>query len=389
MLRVTSALGIVQILAWGLTYYLLAILSGPIMANTGWSGTMVTGGISLGLLVAGLAAARTGRVIHRYGGRQVMAAAMGLLAVGLALMALSPSLPVYLAAWAVLGLGMGAGLYDAAFSSLGQVYGAGARRAITQLTLWGGFASTVCWPLSALLVEGVGWRGTCLAYAGLHIAVSLPLCLIALPKVAVSRPHRAPPAVLAKAPAGPVFWLLASEGMVLSLISTIVSVHLIVLLQAQGVQLAAAVALGALIGPAQVGARMIEMATGGRHPAIWTLLTATALIAAGVAGMQAGLPMAAALIVYGSGNGLWSIARSAVPLALFGANRYPLVMGRLAQPALLSAAVAPSLGAVLIDWLGTDQTFAFLAAASLVPLCCSLALLGVVRRGRAAQDFPA
>ena len=105
--------------------------------------------------------------------------------------------------------------------------------------------------------------------------------------------------------------------------------------------------------------------------------------------MQAGLPMAAALIVYGAGNGLWSIACGAVPLALFGADRYPLAMGRLAQPALLSAAIAPSLGAVLIDWLGTDQTFVFLAAASLVPLCCSLALLGVVRRGRAAQDFPA
>ena len=217
----------------------------------------------------------------------------------------------------------------------------------------------------------------------------MPLCLIALPKVAVSTLHPAPPAALAKAPAGPVFWLLDIEGMVLSLISTIVSVHLIVLLQAQGVPLAAAVALGALIGPAQVGARMIEMATGGRHPAIWTLLTATALIAAGVAGMQAGLPMAAALIVYGAGNGLWSIARGAVPLALFGADRYPLATGRLAQPALLSAAIAPSLGAVLIDWLGTDQTFVFLAAASLVPLCCSLALLGVVRRGRAAQDFPA
>lgn len=132
-----------------------------------------------------------------------------------------------------------------------------------------------------------------------------------------------------------------------------------VLLQAQGLQLAAAVALGALIGPAQVGARMIEMATGGRHPAIWTLVTSTTLVAAGVAGvagMRAGLPMAAALVVYNAGNGLWSIARGAVPLALFGANRYPLVMGRLAQPALLSAAIDPSLGAVPIDRLGADNT---------------------------------
>ena len=127
-------------------------------------------------------------------------------------------------------------------------------------------------------------------------------------------------------------------------------------MQTEGLQLASAVALGALIGPAQVGARMIEMATGGRHPAIWTLVTSTTVIAAGVGGMQAGLPMAAALVVYNAGNGLWSIARGAVPLALFGADRYPLVMGWLAQPALLSAAIATSLGAVLIDWLGADNT---------------------------------
>ena len=165
-----AALGIVQILAWGSSYYLLAVLAGPIARDTGWPYAWVIGGVSLGLLVAGLASVRVGRAIEEYGGRRVLAAGAVLLAAGLALMAAAPSVPVYLAAWLVLGLGMGAGLYDAAFSTLGRLYGAGARGAITALTLWGGFASTVCWPLSAWLVEGVGWRGACLAYAGLHLA---------------------------------------------------------------------------------------------------------------------------------------------------------------------------------------------------------------------------
>ena len=191
--RVVAALGIVQILAWGSSYYLLAVLAGPIARDTGWPYAWVIGGVSLGLLVAGLAAVRVGRTIDSRGGRPVLAAAALLLAGGLALLAAAPGIPLYLAAWLVLGLGMGAGLYDAAFSTLGRLYGAQARGAITALTLWGGFASTVCWPLSAFLVESVGWRGACLAYAGLHLVLTLPLCLFALPREA-PRPASAPAA---------------------------------------------------------------------------------------------------------------------------------------------------------------------------------------------------
>ena len=182
--RVIAALGIIQILAWGSSYYLLAVLAGPIARDTGWSYAWVIAGVSLGLLVAGAVSIRVGRTIEEYGGRQVLAASALLLAAGLAVMAMAPGVPIYLAAWLLLGAGMGAGLYDAAFSTLGRLYGAQARSAITQLTLWGGFASTVCWPLSAWLVEAVGWRGACLAYAGLHLAVTLPLALFAIPREA-------------------------------------------------------------------------------------------------------------------------------------------------------------------------------------------------------------
>src|SRR6185369_13023245 len=92
-----------------------------------------------------------------------------------------PNLVVFIAAWLIVGLGMGAGLYDAAFSTLGRLYGREARSAITTLTLFGGFASTVCWPLSAFLLSSVGWRGTCLAYAAIQLCLSLPLYLFLVP----------------------------------------------------------------------------------------------------------------------------------------------------------------------------------------------------------------
>lgn len=369
-----SVLGIVQIFAWGSTYYLLAVLADPIMADTGWSRLIVMGGFSLGLLVAGLAAIRIGRLIQHYGGRPVMAGGMVLLAVGLAVLAAAQTIPAYLAGWMVLGLGMGAGLYDAAFSTLGRIFGSDARRAITKLTLWGGFASTVCWPLSALLVEGLGWRGTCMAYAALHLCVSLPLCLFGLPRQLPLEPTSQTKSKRGT-PANARFWVLAIGGTVLSLLATIFSVHLLSLLQAQGLSLAAAVAIGAVIGPSQVGARVVEMMLGGRHHPVWTMLAATFLIAGGIAGLNTGLPPAVLLVAYGAGNGIWSIARGALPLVLFGPNTYALVMGRLATPALLAAAVAPLLGAAMIERLGPTLTLEILAVVAVVPVGAALILL--------------
>jgi MFS family permease len=150
---VVTALGIVQILAWGSSFYFPAVLAEPIVADTGWSLGWVVGGVSIGLLVAGLIAPRVGAIIERKGGRPVLAASSLLYAAGLAGIGFAPTLPLYLLAWVVLGAGMGTGLYDAVFAALGKLYGKEARTPITNLTLFGGFASTVCWPLSAFLAE--------------------------------------------------------------------------------------------------------------------------------------------------------------------------------------------------------------------------------------------
>src|SRR5262245_34762073 len=132
---IVPALGVTQILAWGSSYYLPAVLARPIADDTGWPLSWVVGGLSLGLLVTGLAAPFVGRQIHRYGGRPVLIASAVLLAIGSLCQALSPTLPVFLAAWVLMGLGMSAGLYDAAFSTLGRTYGQEARQHITTLTL--------------------------------------------------------------------------------------------------------------------------------------------------------------------------------------------------------------------------------------------------------------
>jgi len=377
-LTVISALGVVQILAWGTSFYLLAVLAGPIGRETGWSAGEVTAGMSLGLLVSAFAARPVGRLIQRRGGRTVMAAGMLLLAVGLAGVGLAGSYPAYVASWLVIGLGMAGSLYDAAFSTLGRAYGRDARSAITVLTLWGGFASTVCWPISALLVENIGWRNACLAFALAHIVITLPLCWFCLPRVLPGTTGPAPaPTPQGEDPAGGSrlrFWCIAVAGVFLSAIASMWSVHLITVMIAQGHTLASAVALGALIGPAQVGGRVAEMMGRGRHHPIWTMLAATTLVLAGFAGLGFGAPAGAALVAYGAGNGLWSIARGALPLAIFGPDDYATVMGRLATPMLLASAAAPTLGGLLLEGLGAQGMLMALFAASAVPCVAALLL---------------
>ncbi len=379
--RTVAALGLVEILAWGSTVYLLAVLADPIAAETGWSRSEVAAGISVGLLVSGLAARRVGRAIAAIGGQRVLAAGTLLLAAGLTILGIAPSLPVYYAAWIVLGLGMAGTLYEAAFSTLGRLYGLGARRAITQLTLWGGFASTICWPLSAVLVEAAGWRGTCFAYAALHLTVTLPLCLLVLPQSdAPAMPSPMPASASPRPGIDMRFWCIAVAGASLSMLFTVVSVHLITVLTAQGLSVTAAVAAGALIGPAQVGARALDLLGRGRLHPVWTMMMASTLIGTGLAGLWWGLPAAAALVAYGAGTGLWSIARGALPLVVFGPQDYAQVMGRIGTPVLICAAAAPLIGAALMRGLGPQGLLAVLATASAIPLAASLWLAARLRR---------
>jgi MFS family permease len=382
-----AALGVVQILMWGSTFYLLAVLAPAIVAETGWPLRWVIGGVTLGLVTAGLVSPRVGRVIDRRGGRPVLILSSIATACGFVALALSWSLPVYLLAWVVMGVGMGAGLYDAVFAALGRLYGADARGPITNLTLFGGFGSTVCWPLSAWLVATWDWRAACLAYAAIHLAVSLPVHALVFP-AEPARHAETDARAQAAAPAAPlaagervVFALLAGVQMLAQAIGAIMIVYLLVFLQARGLTMAAAVSLGTLFGPAQVGARVIERMFGARYHPIWTMVAASALMTGGLALMLVDAPVVAlAVVIYGAGYGVTWIARGTLPLALFGPERYPVLIGRLALPSIVAPALAPFAGALMLERAGAFATVAALAGAALVNLALVFALWFVSRR---------
>jgi len=266
-------------------------------------------------------------------------------------------------------------------------YGAAARPAITTLTLFGGFASTVCWPLSALLVSQFGWRGTCLAYAAFHLAVLLPAYLLALPREAELQGAPTPGAagsVDMPAPrTAPTRFLVGLLGIAITLsamISALLSVHLLSILESRGTGLATAVALGALVGPSQVGARTIELFIARYHHPIWTKIVSTLLVAVGVAALWASLPMLAVpLVLYGAGIGLESIARGTLPLILFAGPKYAAMMGRLAMPSLIAQAAAPSVGAALLDAYGADGTLATLTAVAAVNFILAITMFASLR----------
>jgi MFS family permease len=399
---VISALGITQILAWGSTYYLLAVLAEPIARETGWPLAMVVGGLTLGLIAASIVSPRVGNAIQATGGRPVMSASSLIMAAGLAGLAFVDHAALYFAVWIVLGIGMGAGLYDAAFATLGRLYGKDARVAITVLTLYGGFASTLCWPLSAFLVDTLGWRGACLTYAGIHLFINLPLHVFALPRFAPedpARPRQSRREILGALlrgresggarmtlPQGDrlLFALLATGLTIGGIASAVLSVHLLTVLQARDIALAAAVGLGALVGPSQVGGRILEMLIGRKFHLLWTALASAILIFAGVILLAGNAPLIAlALVLYGAGIGIRSIVRGTLPLALFDPGIYATMMGRLAAPMLLVGALSPLAAAWIIDAFGTDTLLIVLVALSLTDIILvGLVALAAQRRAR-------
>ena len=347
---VVSALGISQTLAWASTYYLTAVFTDPVSADLQLSPSWFYGAVSASLLLSGLLGPFAGRVIDRRGGRDVLAATNLVFAAGLVLLS-SATGPIGLViAWLVLGLGMGFGLYEAAFATVAGLYGQQARNAITGITLFAGFASTVGWPLSAVLIDGLGWRGALLVWAALHLVIGLPLNRLLVP-----RSHPPAPSATTEhaAPAGVPWTMIILAGVFGATwcVSTALAAHLPRLLQAMGATPEAAIAAGALVGPAQVAARVAEFSllrhaapmisarlAAGLHP-IGALLLA-------VIGAPAAVPF---VLLHGAGNGLLTIARGTLPLALFGAAGYGLRTGLLAAPARLLQGAAPLLFGLVLD----------------------------------------
>ena len=368
---VITALGIAQILAWGTSFYFPAVFAGPIVKETGWSLGFVVGGTSIGLLTAGLISPQVGRIIDMRGGRPVLLASSLFYATGLALVGLSHALPIYLLAWVLIGFGMGTGLYDAVFAALGRMYGSEARGPITSLTLFGGFAGTVCWPLSAFMIEHLGWRSACFIYAAIHLLVMLPLqaSVVRAPAKAGSgtdkqAPSSETPRIINETL---IFGLLAVVLSIAAGIGSIVVVHLLIFLQARGVDFSTAVSLGTIFGPAQVGARLVERVFGNRYHPIWTMVASCSLMAIGLLLLFGAIPaLILIILLYGAGYGISWVGRGTLPLALFGPVRFPRLMGKLAFPSLIIQALAPSAGALLLEARGAQATIGVLTVFAII-----------------------
>lgn len=374
--RLALALGTTQVLAWASTFYIPATMMAAASAELGVSRTWLLGGFSWSLLVAAMCARRIGRFIDAHGGKPILIGGAVVTAAGLLALAAAQSLAHWYAAWTVLGVGMALGLYDTAFATIGRILGADARPAIVGVTLMGGFASSVGWPTGTWLVNTYGWRVSVLVYAAMQIAVILPIILAFIPRYP-GEPHIAGPRPAAE-PGGlrgrTAFALLAIFFTSRSGIGALVSVHALVLLKGMGLSTEHAVLVASMIGPAQVGSRIIDYQFGRGLSPVTSAWIGAALLPLGVAAMLGGAPAIIFALGYGLSNGIFTISRGTLPMHVFGAAGYATLLGKLALPCLLAQAILPTMLAPLIDTMPASWVLAALGAVSLVAFFCLLPL---------------
>jgi MFS family permease len=380
--RAVTVLGATEILSWGALFYPPVLTVPLIAADHGWSKAFAMGGFSTSLFVGGLVSRYVGALIDRFGGHVVMLCGSLIGAAGLVGLVSAPNAFVYFAVWVVLGVAMAASLYDPAFATLGRIFGAGARAPITTLTLAGGFASTASWPATQYFIDRVGWRGTYLIYAALLLAVAAPLHAFALPRQRCSdarekaAPQSPPSGVLP--PRGLVFALVAAAFASYAFVPSALSAQLLAIFKRLGLAPDTVVAIGMLFGPAQVLARIGELSFARNlHPLAIARFAVGLLVAAFVlielAPFSASVAAAFA-VMYGMANGLMTIARGTVPLSLFGAAGYGLLVGRIGGPFLVVQAVAPVVVTYVAERASDVAGLTLVAAFAALAMLCFAAI---------------
>ena len=378
--RAVTVLGVTEILSWGALYYPPVLTVPLIAADHGWTKPFAMAGFSASLFVGGLASRYVGALIDRFGGHLVLPCGSLIGALGLVGLVFAPSALPYFAVWMVLGVAMAASLYDPAFAALGRIFGAAARAPITTLTLAGGFASTVSWPATQFFIDRIGWRGAYLIYAALLILVAAPLHAFALPR------QRAQPGVGATLekpspthqPRGVAFMLVAAAFASYAFVPSALSAQLLAIFGRFGLAPDAVVAIGMLFGPAQVVARLCELSFARRLHPLWIARFAVGLLVAAFA-LIAALPFSASLaavfaVMYGMANGLMTVARGTVPLALFGAAGYGVLVGRIGGPFLVVQAMAPVVLTYVADRASDAAGLTVVAAFAGAALLCFAAI---------------
>lgn len=373
-LPIILALGTTQTLAWASSYYLPALIADPMARDLGVSSNWIFGAFSASLVISAMLGPRIGRQIDLVGGRQVLSASNLTIAAGLVLLGLAQSVAVMAIAWLVLGIGMAMGLYDAAFAALGRIYGTEARRPITGITLMAGFASTVGWPLTAWGLAHIGWRETCFAWAAANLLMGLPLNFFMLPAIRGAKQA----AAIAEKPHLPLDRTMILLAFIFAAVWTVtgaMAAHFPRILEATGATPVEAIAAGALIGPAQVGARLLEAGLLSRFHPLWStrLACLTHPIGAVVVAIFGAAAASAFALFHGSGNGILTIARGTLPLAIFGPKDFGYRLGIIGAPARMAQAVAPLAFGLLIDVMGAKV----LIVSSALSLAALVALFAI------------
>ncbi|MBR7800383.1 MFS transporter [Undibacterium fentianense] len=356
--KTIAILAISQILSWGMLYYTFTILAPEIQRETGWRSEIVYGAFSWSLLVAGLFSTAVGIRLDRQGGRMIMRTGSLVCALGLVMLSQSEQIASYFFAWSVLGLAMSLTLYEAAFTTITHEFQEHTRRAISVLTLFAGFASTIFWPTTLYLTHHWSWREILLGYAALQLFVCFPLHHLLSPKAATgpkplaAQPNHVRSHSLKEALQHKAFWKLALAFAANSFIFSALSVHLITILQRDGHPAAIAVLLSAWIGPIQVAGRIGEMSFA-RHLMPQTVgKFAFSALPAGLLALllfgQQEWVVAVFCVLYGLSNGIMTIVRGTIPHALFGPDNYGAISGAISGPALVAKAAGPLLLALLL-----------------------------------------
>jgi MFS family permease len=381
--RAVSVLGVTQILAWGALFYPPVLTVPLIAADHGWSKSFTMGGFSVGLFVGGLVSRHVGALIDRFGGHAVMPCGSLIGAAGLIGLVLANDPFAYYVAWTVCGAAMAASLYDPAFATLGRIFGKDARAPITALTLAGGFASTVSWPATQILIDHVGWRGTYLVYAVLLALLAAPLLALALPRHHAGRQVHSEPVQESKSAAllparGLVFVLVAMGFSSYAFVPSALSAQLLAIFARFGLAPATVIIIGMLFGPAQVVARICELAFARTLHPLWIArfsvgLLVAAFVLLGAFSFSAALAACFA-VMYGMANGLMTIARGTVPLALFGAGGYGRLIGRIGGPFLVVQSLAPVVLSYVAERASDAAGLMLVAAFAAVALLCFSAI---------------
>ncbi|MFW1690073.1 MFS transporter [Acinetobacter ursingii] len=378
-------IGIAQIIVWGGSFFLLAVMARPIMSEMGWGRELVYGALSLSILVSAFALPYIGRLISRHGGKEILAMSGIITALGLFILAFSYHLAFFFLAWIVIGLGMAIGLYDTLFAVLGNLFGLNAKVAIVSVTLISGFCTTIVWPVQAYAVSLFGWRATCVFGAVLMIIVIWPIYHYALPKpkkIAESSAPQQKNKTNSMSLPKSTYHLISIIFMITSIIMTVMTVQLIDILQENGLALASAIAISALIGPSQVASRMLDLVIKFDHP-IKSLLVSVVLVVVGIILLCISPKYAAlAMIIYGAGNGLRSIVRGTLPLTLVKKEEYAYLMGKLARPSLIAQAMTPLIAGYMIDAFGANTVLYSIALLALLNVIFSMILMKEIRQGK-------